>query len=183
MQLDLLSTELPKGFKYFPEFISPEEEKFLLSFAEQLPWEEFRMHGVVARRKMYRYGVSYSTEGKNAPARNIPDEIAFLIRKGAEALKISSKEIIQVLFNHYPVGAPIGWHRDAPTFEKIVGVSLKSSCRMKLKPYDSKLSPAQILLAPRSGYYMTGESRWNWEHHIPPVKEERYSITMRTLKL
>lgn len=124
MQLDFLNTELPPGFKYFPDFISLEEEKFLLSYANEIQWEDFTMHGVVARRKMFRYGVSYSTEGKDAPVRSIPKEFDFLIQKGADALKVSSKEIIQVLFNYYPVGAPIGWHRDAPVFEKVFGVSL-----------------------------------------------------------
>ena len=182
-QLNLLTPEWPPGFDYFSDFISRDEEDLLLSIAKQLPWENFEMHGVVALRKVYRYGVNYSFEGKNAVVRDIPKELEFIIQRGADTLKVKREEIVQVLFTHYPVGAPIGWHRDAPMFEKLLGVSLGSGCTMKLKPYDASASPVRrIELAPRSAYIMTGESRWNWEHHIPPVKEERYSLTMRTLK-
>jgi len=39
-----------------------------------------------------------------------------------------------------------------------------------------------IGLAPRSAYVMQGDIRWRWQQHIPPTKELRYSITLRTLK-
>jgi alkylated DNA repair dioxygenase AlkB len=29
---------------------------------------------------------------------------------------------------------------------------------------------------------LAGEARWKWQHSIPPTKEERYSITFRTLR-
>jgi alkylated DNA repair dioxygenase AlkB len=181
-QLNLLAPEWPPGFNYFPDFISPEEEASLISYAKQLAWENYEMHGVIARRKVYRFGVNYAYEGDDAEVRPLPDELKAIIEKGASALKIPSNEIVQMLFNHYPVGAPIGWHRDAPMFEKLVGISLAGFCTMKLKPYDERVSPVRkIELAPRSAYIMTGDSRWKWEHHIPPVKEERFSITMRTM--
>ncbi len=141
------------------------------------------MHGVVARRKIYRFGIRYSSEDGRSEERPLPNELEGIIAKSAGLLKVAPNEIIQILFNYYPIGAPIGWHRDAPMFEKLVGISLAGACTMKLKPYDSSVSPVKkIELAPRSAYIMTGESRWFWEHHIPAVKEERYSVTMRTLK-
>lgn len=140
------------------------------------------MHGVVALRKVYRYGVNYSFEGKDAVAREIPSELNFIIKRGADTLNVSSEKIVQLLFTHYPVGAPIGWHRDAPMFDKLLGISLGSACTMRMRPYDASVSPVRkIELPPRSAYVMTGESRWKWEHHIPPLKEERFSLTMRTL--
>jgi DNA oxidative demethylase len=181
-QLNFLNPDYPPGFSYYPEFINREEEKLLLSIAKTLPWENYEMHGVVALRKIFRYGVNYTFEGKNAVARDLPSELRFIIERGAEALRVPSNEIVQVLFTHYPVGAPIGWHRDAPMFEKLLGVSLRSSCTMKLKAYDPKLAQVHVYLHPRSAYAMTEESRWQWEHHIPAVKQERYSLTMRTLK-
>jgi hypothetical protein len=39
-----------------------------------------------------------------------------------------------------------------------------------------------IVLAPRSAYLMTGESRGGYVHSIPPVPELRYSLTFRTLR-
>ena len=40
----------------------------------------------------------------------------------------------------------------------------------------------ELELAPRSGYVLAGEARTAWQHHIPPTKSLRYSITFRTLR-
>jgi hypothetical protein len=29
---------------------------------------------------------------------------------------------------------------------------------------------------------LAGEARTKWQHHVPPAKSERYSITFRTLR-
>ena len=34
------------------------------------------------------------------------------------------------LINEYRPGAPIGWHRDAPQYGIVAGISLLSSCRL-----------------------------------------------------
>jgi alkylated DNA repair dioxygenase AlkB len=96
------------------------------------------------------------------------------------------------LINEYPPGAPIGWHRDAPQYGIVTGVSLLTPCRMKLRPY---VSPAaqpkdarrrrtthEIELVPRSAYLMSGQARSEYEHSIPAVEALRYSITFRTLR-
>lgn len=171
-QLNLLPPIWPNGFDYTSDFITREEEQFLLDFAQNLKWEDYEMHGVVAFRKVYHF---------SREKRPIPSELDFIVKRCARFLGVDPQKISHVLFTKYPVGAPIGWHRDAPMYESLVGVSLKSACTMKLKPYDPTVSPLRnIDIAPRSIYKMTGESRWKWEHHIPAVKEERYSLTMRT---
>ena len=38
----------------------------------------------------------------------------------------------------------------------------------------------EVVLEPRSGYVLAGDARWEWEHHVPPAKSLRYSITFRT---
>jgi alkylated DNA repair dioxygenase AlkB len=97
------------------------------------------------------------------------------------------------LINEYRPGAPIGWHRDAPQYDIVAGVSLLSSCRMKFRPYvrpgaqraaegRRRSATHEILLERRSAYVMTGDSRSAYEHHIPAVDTLRYSITFRTLR-
>jgi alkylated DNA repair dioxygenase AlkB len=96
------------------------------------------------------------------------------------------------LINEYRPGTPIGWHRDAPQYDIVAGVSLLSACRMKFRPYRSPASASassgrrsathEIVLARRSAYLMTRDSRSAYEHHIPPVAELRYSITFRTFR-
>ena len=70
------------------------------------------------------------------------------------------------------------------TPEIVVGISLAGRARMRFRPYAGKTdrkAAITIELAPRSVYVMQDEIRWRWQHHIPPTKELRYSITFRTL--
>ena len=76
-----------------------------------------------------------------------------------------------------------GWHRDAPAFGTVVGVSLAGSSRLRFqrgKGDDRRVW--ELLLEPRSGYVLAGKARTAWQHSIPPTKELRYSITFRTLR-
>jgi alkylated DNA repair dioxygenase AlkB len=41
---------------------------------------------------------------------------------------------------------------------------------------------AEVVLVPGSAYVLKGKARWSWQHSIPPVKEDRYSVTFRTLR-
>ena len=52
---------------------------------------------------------------------------------------------------------------------------------MRYRSYDDKGSIFGIDLAPRSLYVMKADIRWQWEHSILPVKDKRYSVTLRTL--
>jgi alkylated DNA repair dioxygenase AlkB len=56
---------------------------------------------------------------------------------------------------------------------------------MQFRPYAKKNrggAAVELVLAPRSAYVMQGEIRWQWQHHIPPTRQLRYSITLRTLR-
>ncbi len=83
----------------------------------------------------------------------------------------------------YQPGAGIGWHRDAPPFGIIAGISLAGKCRMRFqKGTGADRQTAAIELTPRSIYLLTGRARSDWQHTIPPGTELRYSITFRTLR-
>ena len=58
-----------------------------------------------------------------------------------------------------------------------------AAARMRLRrgPADDRVA-YELVLEPRSAYVLAGESRWKWEHHVPPAKELRYSITFRSLR-
>jgi alkylated DNA repair dioxygenase AlkB len=85
------------------------------------------------------------------------------------------------MVTEYSVGTPIGWHRDSPQFGTIIGISLGSASRLRLKPYQGEGKILSVLLEPRSIYVMSGVARWSFQHSIPAVKELRYSITLRSL--
>jgi alkylated DNA repair dioxygenase AlkB len=108
-----------------------------------------------------------------------------VLRERAERLaELPAGAFEQALVTRYPPAATIGWHRDAPPFgPTIVGVSLLAPCRMR---FQRKLEGTRYVheqtLEPRSAYVLAGTARSAWEHHIPPTKELRYSLTFRTIR-
>jgi len=178
-----LFDELPSGFTYHPEFIKSEEEAQLLAAIETMEFSEVRMRGVVARRRVRQFGWRYSfesyrlTEGKPIPEFLIP-----LQNRAASLVGLDADRLSEALVTEYTPGATIGWHRDAPMFGIVVGVSLKSACTFKLRRGPGGERPMALALAPRSVYVLDGEARRDWQHSIPATKSLRYSITFRTLK-
>ena len=99
-------------------------------------------------------------------------------------MDVAPGELRHALINEYRPGTPLGWHRDAPTYERVAGVSLGGWARMRLRPWPPRKEAAvlNLELAPRSAYRMEAAARWGWQHSIPATKELRYSITFRTLR-
>lgn len=99
----------------------------------------------------------------------------------AAVAEIEPERLEQFLIARYPAGASIGWHPDAPMVgSPVVGVSLVSACRMRFRSPD--LETYEQIVEPRSLYILSGAARTTWQHHIPPTKQLRYSITMRTIR-
>ena len=180
-----VAAEPPEGFQYRPEFVSPEEERALLEEIEAYPFHEVRMRGQVARRTVIHFGWDYDYEGwKIFPTTPPSPRLRALADRCAIAAHIEPDALQQFLVARYPPGATIGWHRDAPMFgTPVLGLSLLSPCTMRLrrKTGDQWETAAQ-LLEKRSLYILGGAARSQWQHSIPPSKELRYSITMRTLR-
>jgi alkylated DNA repair dioxygenase AlkB len=176
---------------YQRDFLTPEEETGLLAELSTLPFAEAHFQQYVARRRVVRYGegeypASYGTGAEQAnPRRPFPEFLLPIRRKVALWLGMPATAFVHALVTEYRPGTPIGWHSDAPHFETIVGISLAGEARMRFRPYVAKTdrkAGIAIDLAPRSAYVMQGDIRWRWQHHIPPTKELRYSITLRTLR-
>jgi len=149
----------------------------------------FEMHGVAARRRVAFYGRAYDASLHVTP--QLPPFLLPQRDRIAEWARLDPTAFVMALINEYPPGAPIGWHRDAPQYGIVGGVSLLSACRMKLRPYVSpgargsgpkRIATHEITLEPRSAYLMIGDARQKFEHHIPPVDTLRYSITFRTAR-
>src|SRR5919201_2305106 len=125
----------PEGFVYLPDLLSQDEERELLEEIEGLPFDEIRMHGVVAKRTARHYGFDYDYERRQAlvDAEPIPDWLEPIRAKAAALGGVEREELVEALVQHYPVGAQIGWHRDAPMFGTVVGISLLSASRMRFR--------------------------------------------------
>ena len=88
----------------------------------------------------------------------------------------------QILCTEYDEGVGIGWHRDKPHFDKVFGLSLASACKFRFRRKNgANWQRFTLDAAPRSLYSMSGDSRHVWEHSIPMVERQRYSITFRTM--
>jgi len=176
--------ELPEGFLYRDEFLTVGEEAELLRIFHGLEFAAYDYHGYVAKRRVVRYGVNYDihTREISETARPIPEFLVGVRARAAEFAGVPEEALVQAMVSEYSVGTPIGWHRDAPQFGTIVGISLESACRMRLKPYQGMGRVLSVRLEPRSIYVMRGAARSRWQHSIPAVEQIRYSITFRTLR-
>jgi alkylated DNA repair dioxygenase AlkB len=184
----LFPPELPDGFLYREDFLSEAEEADLVRAFQHESFAAFDFHGYMARRRVVRYGVDYEYGARNvSPTTPIPDFLLPVRDRAASVAGLEPESLIQGMILEYPPDAPIGWHRDAPQFGTIIGISLLNSARMRLKPYtvgrDLKIRKIlSIELAPRSIYVLSGAARSEWQHSIPAVERLRYSITFRTVR-
>lgn len=177
----------PEGFAYHPDFIPVQEEKELLHVISTLSLHAMQFQGFEAKRKVASFGYDWSFEKRVlTKGKEIPEGFQALVTKCAAYLSITVQDIAELLVTEYPPGSVINWHRDAPPFDVIAGISLLSDCTFKLRPYEkAKQGRGSVISLPvkrRSLYIIRGAARTNWQHSTAPVKTKRYSITLRTLK-
>lgn len=178
---------LPEGFHYYPDFITQAEEQQLMAAIQQLELHAMVFHQYTAKRKVASFGYDYNfSTRKLTKGMAIPDSFNWIIDRVAEQLFTSRDRIAELLITEYPIESVINWHRDAPPFETIAGISLGADCTFKLRPYDKSLRSGKFITSltvrQRSLYIMQGPAREAWEHSITPVAAVRYSITFRTLR-
>lgn len=178
---------LPDGLVFEPELIDLGEEQALLALISQLPLQAARFHQYTARRRVFAYGSRFDYDsGRTHLARvgELPPPLDALRERLAGWAGIAASEFAHVMIAEYPPGAPLGWHRDAPGYETIVGVSLGSPAQLRLRRWppraERNAATLSLELAPRSAYLMRGSARWGWQHSVPPVAALRHSVTMRT---
>jgi len=179
-----ITDQPPEGLRYVEHLLSEDEERGVLGALASIDWQRVEMRGQVARRAVRHYGLRYDYERRDLVPTDPPPAALELVRGRAAALAGRAPgDLAQILVTRYPPGATIGWHRDAPLFGMVVGVSLSAACRLRfLRAQGGPREVWEIAAAPRSGYVLAGAARWSWQHSIPPVPEERFSITFRTLR-
>jgi len=184
------TVKLPDGFTYHENFCSEAEERELIGEIQKIELTPFKYYQFTGKRRTASFGWQYEFGGKDiTPAPEFPPFVLLLRDRAARRFNMEANRLVQATLIEYPPGAPIGWHRDIPQFGVVVGISLGSSCRMRLRKSDrrrlKKAAGDELLsieLKPRSIYLMSGAAREIWQHSIPPVKDLRYSIVMRTLR-
>jgi alkylated DNA repair dioxygenase AlkB len=176
---------LPPGLRYQDAFLGAAEEAALLAIVAALPLAPMQYQQYTARREVLSYGGQYdfSAQQLNA-AEPLPDWLEPLRERAGAWAGIAPERFTQALVAAYAPGTPLGWHRDVPDFEDVVGISLLDEAVMRFRPYPhvvgSKAQTLKLTVAPRSIYLLRGPSRWQWQHSVAPTKALRYSITLRT---
>ena len=178
---------LPEGFLYYPDFITADEEIQLVNIIQRYDLQAMKFHQYVAKRNVKSFGRGWSfTDQQLVEGVPIPEVFIFLISKIATQLTIPTAEIAQFLITEYPIGAVINWHRDAPPFDIIIGISLLTDCIFKLRPHEkekqTRAATISLDVQRRSLYSMQGVAKSAWQHCTMPVNQVRYSLTFRTLK-
>ena len=178
-----MDPSVPEGFVYHPDFLSRADEADLLRHVQNESFEAFEFQGYRAKRRTLEYGFEYDFRRRRAnPTQPFPQFLMPVRQRAAEFARIAPDELVEGLILEYPPGAPIGWHRDAPQFGIVIGISLLNPARMRLKPYKEEGKIVSVTLEPRSIYVFRGAARWVWQHSIPAQEKLRYSITFRTLR-
>jgi alkylated DNA repair dioxygenase AlkB len=185
-----VAAKVPAGFIYHQNFISETEEDEFIREIQKLQLTPFKYYQFTGKRRTASFGWQY--EFDSSEITTAPDMPAFLLSVRTRAgnfFNIDPNSLVQMSIIEYTTGSPIGWHRDVPHFGVVVGISLGAACRMRFRKYNRARSKTSnrdeilsIELQPRSIYLMSGPSRESWQHSIPPVKELRYAIMMRTLR-
>lgn len=180
------------GLTYIPDFISAQEQDFLLSQIDHQPWL------TDLKRRVQHYGYKYDYKARmvdnNAYLGPLPDWLSSLSKKLYDG-GIFPSTPDQVIVNEYLPGQGISAHIDCvPCFaDTIASLSLGSPCIMDFtnpKTGEKK----SLALEDRSLIILLGPARYEWQHAIPARKSDilngtkterarRVSLTFRNVIL
>jgi alkylated DNA repair dioxygenase AlkB len=176
--------KMPDGFRHAADVIDAAEEARLVEAFADLPFKEFEFHGFLGKRRVVPFGFRYDYNGGGLQqAAPIPAFLEPLRERAAAFAALPPDRLAHALVTEYRPGTSIGWHRDRPHYDDVIGVSLSSPCTFRLRrKRGAGWERASLRLDRRSVYLMRGPSRWEWEHSIPAVDALRYSITFRSMR-
>ena len=164
--------------------ISESEERMLIEAIDATGLSPFRFQGWTGKRLTSSYGWSYDFDkGRLEPGEPLPDWLLPIRDKVAAFAKLPAEVLVQALLIRYDPGAGIGWHRDRPAFEHVVGLSLGAPATMRFRRrVGTRFERVAVPLSPRGAYHLSGEARQEWEHSIAEMDRTRWSVTFRSLR-
>ncbi len=178
------AADLPEGLAYAPDLLSAAEEQALAEHLAQLPFRAFEFQGYFGNRRTVSFGLHYGFDGSGLQeTAQMPDWLLPVRDRAAAWVSLPGAALEHVLLTEYAPGAGIGWHRDRPVFEDVVGLSLLAPARLRFRRKAGEKWERKALVAePRSAYLLRGPAREEWQHSIAPMEALRYSITFRSLR-
>ncbi|WP_174292429.1 alpha-ketoglutarate-dependent dioxygenase AlkB [Sphingomonas bacterium] len=181
--LDLFDTPLLPGLMTSNDFITEAEERLLIERIDAADLSPFRFQGWTGKRLTMSYGWAYDFDaGQLGKADPFPDWLLPIRDRAARFARLPEAELVQALLIRYDPGAGIGWHRDRPAFEHVVGISLGAPATMRFRRrHAERFERVSAPLPPRGVYQLSGEARHDWEHSIVEMEHTRWSLTFRSL--
>ena len=175
---------LPEGLRYAGEVISASEADRLVEAFADLPFQAFDFHGFKGNRRVVSFGWRYDFSAATLKdAASMPAFMEPARRAAADFADVDPDALAHAMVTEYAPGAGIGWHRDRPEFDKVIGLSFVSPAVLRLRRREGHgWRRASLPLEPRSAYLLDGPARGDWQHSIAPGERLRYSVTFRTLR-
>jgi alkylated DNA repair dioxygenase AlkB len=180
--LDLFDTPVIPGLATASDFLSEEEEHRVIVAIDAVDMTPFRFQQWTGKRLTHSFGWKYDFQS-SALSRSepMPDWLLAIRDRAAAFAGLAPDELVQSLLIRYDEGAGIGWHKDRPIYEHVIGISMGAPAAMRFRRqrgrgWERTSSP----LEPRGIYHLSGEVRSDWEHSIVEMDRTRYSITMRS---
>lgn len=180
---DLFGAPTLSGLDYREDLVTPDEERRLIAAIDAVELSPFRFQGWLGKRLTTSFGWRYDFDDASfTQGTPLPDWLLPIRDKAAAFAGLGPGDFEHVLLIRYDPGAGIGWHKDRPVFEHVIGISLGNPATMRFRrrrtgAFDRFAAP----LASRSVYHLSGEARHQWEHSITPMEVPRWSITFRSL--
>lgn len=180
---DLFGAPSLPGLTPADAFVSAAEEVDLIAAIDREPLAPFRFQGWLGKRLTTSFGWRYDFDDASfRQGTPLPDWLLPLRDRAADFAGLPGEAFEHALLIRYDPGAGIGWHKDRPVFEHVVGISLGNSATMRFRRRrPGGFDRFAVPLAPRSVYHLSGEARHQWEHSIAPMEVPRWSITFRSL--
>jgi alkylated DNA repair dioxygenase AlkB len=177
-------TPVVPGLVLVEKAISPDEEQAIAARIDAAQLTPFQFGQWEGRRLTMNYGSGYDyRRGSLADAPPLPKWLAELRGRLAPLVGINPEDAPQALLIRYDPGAGIGWHRDRPQYDRVIGLSLSAPAKLRLRRrIAGGFERRWVELPPRSLYLLSGEVRREWEHSIAPMEITRRSVTFRTLR-
>lgn len=181
--LDLFNAPALPGLASTGDFVTKTEEQALIAAINAADLSPFRFQGWTGKRLTVSYGWTYDfNTGRLRRGDPLPDWLLPFRDRAAHFAGLRADDLVQALLIRYDPAAGIGWHKDRPAFEHVVGLSLGAPAIMRFRRRrGERFERVNMHLEPRGTYHLSGGARHEWEHSITEMEQTRWSVTFRSL--